>query len=245
MKTNSLGASLRVNKSVVMLLVVFTIIVSIQGVYASLGTYKACDTIQIKTILNVTSVNISTISYPNSTIAISNKAMTKKGQTFTYDFNNTCIVGIYVYDYFNSNGDVYVNDFEITPSGVVLDIQQSLLFLALFILFLLFLVGGIYGLSNSVSGAWSIGYICLAWISLFCIFFISWYFSVNYLWAAPILTSIFWILWFTMGVCFLPFIIILSIYIIGKGVKENLEREFVGQGYSREEAKDMSKRRKR
>jgi len=104
-------------------------------VSGGLGTFKQDGCVDIKTILNTSAVNISTINYPNSTIAVSNKAMTKNGLTFNYTYCNTNALGVYIYDYFDEDGNVYVNDFEITgngrenPSGSV-----SVLFIILFII---------------------------------------------------------------------------------------------------------------
>jgi hypothetical protein len=84
---------------------------------ASLGTYKINTCVNVKTILNSTYTNISSLSYPNSTVAITNKGMTKSGLTFNYTFCDTGAIGVYVYDYFDDAGNVYVNDFEITGNG--------------------------------------------------------------------------------------------------------------------------------
>jgi len=84
---------------------------------ASLGTFSQNQCVVIKTILNTSEVNISTISYPNGTTAISNKEMTKVARTFNYTFCDTNSLGTYNYDYFDAEGNTYVNSFEITPSG--------------------------------------------------------------------------------------------------------------------------------
>lgn len=84
---------------------------------ASLGTFKQGECVNIKTILNSTEVNISTISYPNSTIIVSNEPMTKNGYSFNYSFCDTNTLGVYIYDYFDDGGNVYVNNFEITRNG--------------------------------------------------------------------------------------------------------------------------------
>ncbi len=112
---------------------------------ASLGTFTQGDCVNIKTILNTTSVNISTISFPNSTTAVSNKEMTKTAQTFNYSFCNTNVLGTYIYDYFDAEGNTYVNDFEITPNGKQFTTQNSISYLGfiLIILFTFFLT--IYG----------------------------------------------------------------------------------------------------
>jgi len=99
----------------ILILIMGMFLISITS--ASLGTFSQGECVNIKTILNTTSVNISTISYPNSTIAISNQAMTKNAQTFNYSFCDTNTLGTYVYDYFDTEGNTYVNEFEITPSG--------------------------------------------------------------------------------------------------------------------------------
>lgn len=103
-------------------ILIFPALPLVQG---SLGTYEQGECVKISTILNSTWVNISTISYPNSTTAVSNVVMIQVAQSFTYNFCNTTDLGFYIYDYFDNFGNVYVNDFEITlngkekPSGII------------------------------------------------------------------------------------------------------------------------------
>ncbi|MBE3128079.1 MAG: hypothetical protein IMZ60_00160 [Actinobacteria bacterium] len=87
-------------------------------VSASLGTFKQNDCVDIKTILNTTAVTISSLNYPNSSKVLGITSMTKTGLTFNYTFCNTSTSGRYNYDYNDSEGNVYVNDFEINPAGV-------------------------------------------------------------------------------------------------------------------------------
>ncbi len=125
------------------LLTIMLGIVLITVVSASLGTFKQNDCVNIKTILNTTSVNISTISYPNETTLFLNQEMTKNALTFNYTFCGTDTIGTYIYDYFDTEGEVYVNDFEVTPTGFSLETSDSLLYIiiliATFTLFLAFL----------------------------------------------------------------------------------------------------------
>ena len=58
-------------------------------VSANLGNYPTGSCVNIKTILNTSSVNISSLSYPNSSIALTNIDMTKNGFTFNYSFCDT------------------------------------------------------------------------------------------------------------------------------------------------------------
>lgn len=128
---------------------------------ANLGVYKQGDCVNIKTILNSTWVNISSISYPNSTLVVSNKAMTKQSLTFNYSFCQTQPIGNYVYDYYDDGGNYYVNNFEITSTGTKINYAVPLfVFLGAFLILalglwqknplfgliagMLFIVGGLY-----------------------------------------------------------------------------------------------------
>jgi len=102
-------------KKLMLILILSVLMISFTSAF--LGTIKENECVNIKTILNTTSVNISSISYPNSTIIITEQPMTKVGHTFNYSFCNTNTIGIYIYDYYDSEGNVYVNDFEITSTG--------------------------------------------------------------------------------------------------------------------------------
>ena len=84
---------------------------------ASLGTYQQNSCVDIKTILNTTAANISSLSWPNSTAIITNRVMNKTGYTFNYTFCSTRVEGTYVYDYVDAIGNVYVNNFIVTPTG--------------------------------------------------------------------------------------------------------------------------------
>lgn len=198
---------------------------------------------------NMSSCNITKISYPNQTIVYTIIPMlTTNNINYYYSFNLTQQNGNYIVTTCG-NGDGILDcmdyNIEISPTGIPFEISQSYLFIGLLLLFILFLIGGIWGLSRAINGAWQITYICLAYLSLFSIFFISWLYSNNYLWQTPILASIFWILWLIMGSGFLPFIFIVGTYIVGKGIKDNLFKQYKMQGYTDEEAREMAKSRRR
>ena len=137
-------------------------------VNATLPDAAAGECITIKTILNTSTINISTISYPNQTIAVSNKLMNKTAQTFTYLFCDTNTLGNYIYDYFDNEGNVYVNDFNVTSTGtagtnlyiILLTCLAVIFFLAslfvpeeffVYISGILFLIGGIYLMINGLN----------------------------------------------------------------------------------------------
>jgi hypothetical protein len=115
-------------QSKIKLFLMFSMAIFLIGIIsASLGSYKQNECVQIKTILNSSAVNISSISYPNSTIIFTSIPMTKVGSTFNYTFCNTTELGIYIYDYNDYEGNVYVNDFEITKTGKLASSSQGML----------------------------------------------------------------------------------------------------------------------
>jgi len=69
--------------------------------------------------------------------------------------------------------------------------------------------------------------------------------AYNFLWFTTIFTNILYMIWFIMGIGFLPFVIIITLYILGQEARAVLEKDYMNQGYSRDEAKTLSKRKKR
>lgn len=137
------------------------VIILLPMVSASLGTYAQYSCVDIKTILNTTAVNLSSLSWPNSTAILTSRVMNKTGFTFNYTYCNTKVAGTYVYDYVDAIGNVYVNSFDITPTGnttsntffiILLVLAFALLLIAFiyknnifaFISGLVFLVAGVY-----------------------------------------------------------------------------------------------------
>lgn len=108
---------------------------------ATLPTVKQNDCVELKTILDTAWVNISSVTYPNQTTLFLNKEMTKNALTFNYTFCLTGLTGNYLYDYFDAEGNTYINDFPVTPSGKVSSIPEAILyFLLTIIMFLVTIV---------------------------------------------------------------------------------------------------------
>jgi hypothetical protein len=112
------------------LILIFTIlIVSFVTVNADLGTFKQNDCVNIVTALNVSNVILTNVNSPspNSTVLITNKAMTKNGNFFNYTFCNTSILGVYTYGYCDDSTNCYSNSFIINGSGQDVSQQQIIL----------------------------------------------------------------------------------------------------------------------
>lgn len=83
---------------------------------------------EIRTISNSTQVNISTIELPNNTILFPNRNMNVTGKTWNYTFCGTDTIGNYVYDFNDLEGNVFVNDFDVSYRGDSLDGPKATLY---------------------------------------------------------------------------------------------------------------------
>lgn len=97
----------------------------------------------IQTCASCTFNNISAVSFPDSSLLISNVAMEKDGTRYNFTLNNTQTgtLGEYIVDGFGDLGgtdEIWDYNFFITPTGECLDIEQSIIVFGL-MLFLLFL----------------------------------------------------------------------------------------------------------
>ena len=144
-------------------------------VSADLGTFKQNDCVDLKGSSDTTAMNISSISLPNSTVFATEQEMTKLGRTFNYTFCETELLGIYAYDYYDSDGNTWVNSFEITPTGSIMygwkmaiEIFVSISTLLLMILFLYMGGSGLNkgAISNEEGGAIKFFFVGLALVFL-------------------------------------------------------------------------------
>ena len=120
----------------------------VSAVIQDLGTFKQNNEVNLIQICgSCTFNNITTVLYPNSSVAISNVAMTRDGTFYNYSFLNTNTNGIYIVNGFGDLSGVdtaWSYEFEITPSGIIQkSIFQNTIHIILFILFLTFLLLGI------------------------------------------------------------------------------------------------------
>lgn len=107
----------RLNKLSIFFLILSVMFI-LPMVKADLGNFDQNICVPIRTSLNASSVTLATVTLPspNNTILIINSLMSKStNYTFNYTFCNTTVTGVYVYDYYDNNGNSYVNSFTITP----------------------------------------------------------------------------------------------------------------------------------
>jgi len=94
----------------------------------NLGTFKQNDCVRIvQTCATCSYVNISSVSYPNSSIAIANKEMSDAGDgEWYYDFCNTSLIGRYDV---RGKGDLSGTDTSFATSFIYLGLIGLLIFL--------------------------------------------------------------------------------------------------------------------
>lgn len=110
-----------------------------------LGTFKQSDTTTLRQTCNSCSyVNLSGITYPNSTNIHYNFPMIKSGVDYSFDFLNTTQLGCYSYSVYGDKGGVLTTeniDFKITQSGLAQTTGGSIVYIAVLglLIFLFFL----------------------------------------------------------------------------------------------------------
>ena len=132
-------------KKLILILIFSIILISfVSAQQQSLGSVKQNDCIQvIQTCSDCTYNNISRVLYPNKTVVLSNVAMTKDDTYYNYTFCNTSTLGNYIVNGYGDLGGTktsWTYDFEVTPTGFLLETSESILYIIILIVtFLLFL----------------------------------------------------------------------------------------------------------
>ena len=127
------------------LFVIALVIVPLASAETTIGTYKQFKCVNLIQICsNCTYNNISSISYPDSTVALSGKGMQKTGTFYNYTFCDTTKVGTYIVNGFGDlDGTISVWNYnlEVTPTG---EISRIGFFVLIFLLAYTILLVGIF-----------------------------------------------------------------------------------------------------
>ncbi len=181
-------------KNIFIFLILASILISpVNAEVQTLGCFQVDTEIDlIQTCATCTFNNISAVSFPNSTILISNVAMERQGTryNFTLNENITGTIGEYIVDGFgdlNAVDTIWNYNFFITPTGECLDTQQSIIVFGL-MLVLLFLTGAflIFGFKVETT---SVKIFLIALGGLFFLFTLG--FSINSIKQLMFLQSVF------------------------------------------------------
>src|SRR6056297_1102761 len=115
----------------------------------SLGTYKKGQDVRITQVCSdATYINISSIAYPNGTIAVSGIEMTPAGSgEYYYDFNDTSALGQYhVRGISDGCTETFATYFEVTQTGEINEQTLYLVFIGIsvFLGLILFIFSFLY-----------------------------------------------------------------------------------------------------
>jgi len=142
-KLNKTDSSLLIILVVSLFLFSFT---SVDATTQNIGTFQKDSCVTLKqTCANCTYINVSTVTYPNSSIISLNKVMTNSNNVYYYTFCNTTLLGEYQYDTFGNPDGIKATgsvSFFITQTGEQFDMSQSIIIVALLGIMGLFLVLG-------------------------------------------------------------------------------------------------------
>lgn len=128
-------------------IIIFLAVLLTLSFLSATNYYKINSCVDINIISNASSINISSLEYPNSSIAIKDKNITKTGiHLFSYSFCNTTDIGIYNYGYYDEAGNTYYDFFIINYTGTEFTTAQA-------ILYIIFLAGAIFLFVLMIVGA--------------------------------------------------------------------------------------------
>ena len=225
------------------------LLINLTNASIELGTFKKNDCIQLQqTCDNCTYVNLTSITYPNSTLSYINSLMTKSGVKYNYSFCNTTLLGHYLYSVQGDrNGIISVEEgnFDITYTGDSLNTQKSILYVALLFVLLFFFILIIYfsgklpssevrsdsGELLDINGLKYIGSVLIFadWMILIAIFYVTSSLAFAYL-GEVLLAQIFFMFY---KVCFrltLPIIVVWFIWIFYQIFKDKKLRRMLEHG---------------
>lgn len=156
---------------VLMLMLFLTSIVGAAITQESFGTFKNGECINlIQTCPDCSYVNITSVLYPNFSLAMEESAMIKLGTTYSKAFCNTSVDGDYIVNGVGDLGGVdtiWVYTFKITPSGNSLSTSSSIVQgIMLFIMFGATLMFLFFGTITEVAGV-KLFFNILGYISMF------------------------------------------------------------------------------
>jgi hypothetical protein len=193
---------------------------------------SACD--------NCSYTNI-TILYPNGTAIVENEAMTNLSSLYYYNYSfcDTKTTGTYtaIVNY-DENGEWLYSDssfFEVTYSGLYLTEGVAIIYVGIIFLLLLVILFCVYEAFIVKDIKWKVGFVSFVYLISLILTTTCWQLLLNFS-GMEFLVVIFEILYYMLLICFLPFIFILSLYLIQKSILEQKVEEFVNMGYTKDEA---------
>jgi hypothetical protein len=177
--------------------------------------------------------------YPNSSVSLSNKNMTKQGTYYNYTYCITLDSGTYIVTGFGDPDGittVWTYDFLITPNGEEASIGKAVFYIGLLIMLVVFLVGCVYLFMNNDNLLSKVGFLGLGYLVLIAITFISWNMAKDFLTSSPFLVDMFRILFFVLMIGVFPLFIGAFAWWIIMAMKTKEIERMMNKGMSYDEA---------
>jgi len=218
------------------------LLITISSVFASqdsLGIFRQNDEARlIQVCSDATYINISSITLPNSTASRTNIEMSYSGSgEYFYIFNDTSQLGPYRVQGISDGCDkTYSYKFLITKTGTVPTLSQMLLVISIILVILMFLVGGIYGMSSTYEKTWFVFYISISYVALFVLSYLMWYLTDFYFAEFIALNGILYMLWLVLAYGFFPFEAFISLWLLVSMMNEMDVKRKMKMGYTKDEA---------
>lgn len=136
-------------KKIISILILILLIPMISGEVQTLGIFRQNDCIDLKQVgTGFSSCNITTVIYPNSSIALEEVVMTQTGIEYNYTFCTTSQNGQYIVSGFchDGNNSVWAYDFDVNPTGT--DLTTSI-----GIIYFIALIGALFVFALSLYGS--------------------------------------------------------------------------------------------
>lgn len=195
-----------------------------------LGTFSRGENITLKQPCDSCAfVNLSSISYPNSTVQNFNIAMTQNGVEYTTLFTNADDFGCYSYSVLGDKGGVNAQE--------TIDFRIGENLIGLIVILLLFVIGLIFSIGGLIKGStlvWKLLFSSLSYFLLLGVVFISSRLSDNL--NIPVASSVLSISLIILIAGVLPFILLLLAYLLYQIVNEKRMKRMMDMGHTRESA---------
>jgi len=236
-------------KKVLFLLFFLSIFISFaSATIETLGTFKEDSCVELSQICaNCTYNNVSSVTYPNSSLALSNVAMTKDNTYYGYTFCNANVSGEYIVTGFGDPEDdktIWTYNFFVTPNGEASSTATTTAYVGSAFLLLIFLIFSIIGIFKVKHYAGSFALYWVAHLLFIALSFVLWNGSEFLLVGHPFFAGFFRIVWWFAIGSMVPMFFLSLAWIFYTHLATREMEKLIDGGMSPEEAFTRTKRRK-
>lgn len=191
----------------------------------------------------------ATIINPDNIVLINNQSMIQNNAVFSINLtsNQTFTLGEYNFNVNCCDGSLCASKFlifHINLTGIQNDVNETYFFIFIGVTILILISLLLYKMSNTEDYGWAVGYLSGSYLLLIAFLFVIYQIAVYYIYTVTIITSFLYFFWHLSMILFLPYLLGVGLYLLGKLTTEKDVKKYVDMGYTSEEAKNMSKRRR-